>query len=877
MTPERWKKLNLLFQEAVELQGEAREAHLARVCGDDGQLRIEAEQLLAAHEREGSFLDSPIFADAEAIADEDADFLVGRSIGPYKLIRELGRGGMGEVYLAHDARLGRKVAIKLLSAVFTNNAGLVQRFEQEARAASALNHPNILTIHEVGKASTDSGDAHYIVSEFVEGETLRSLMQNDRLDISQATAIASQVASALSVAHEAGIIHRDIKPENVMVRPDSLVKVLDFGLAKLMEQPTLTRGVDTQAPTIDLLSTTPGMILGTVKYMSPEQARGQKVDQRTDIFSLGVMLYEMVAGRRPFEGATTNDVIAALLTAEPPPLSSFAAQTPAELERIINKCLAKDREARCQSAKELMAELKPFGTDSQPEVAADRRRIAPTGARLLSRRWFLIAGVAALLIAGSAWFLYGWRRPAIQPVQIQSLAVLPLENLSGDAEQEYFADGMTDALIGDLAKIGALRVISRTSAMHYKKTKKSLPQIASELKVDVVVEGTVQRFGDQVRIRVQLINAATDAHLWVETYERDLRDVMALQSEVARTIAREIQTRITPAEQARLANRQPVNRKAFDGYLQARYHRNKGSEAELRTAVEHLQSAIRVDPNYAPAYAELARCYNMLSTVLISAQPPMELRRLAEEAARQALALDSGLVEARIELGYVKNYNWDWDGAGRDLKQAVELAPNNAEAHYSYARNLVANGRAQESISEIDYAQKLDPLSVDIGTYRGYALLCARRYDEAIGQFHSVLAMEPNYQRAYWHLGQAYAANRQFDEAIRTYEKLESLSGRTPSMLGFLGECYGLAGRKAEAGRILNELLELSRRRYVTPPAVASVYMGLGDHDGAFAWLEKAYQERSNYMVYLKVFPGADPLRSDPRLDDLLRRIGLTK
>ncbi len=351
MTPERWKKLDALFKEAVELQGEARAAHLAQVCGGDGELRMEAEQLLAAHEREGSFLDSPIFGEVAAVPDDGENALIGRNIGPYKVISELGRGGMGEVYLAQDARLGRKVAIKMLATAFTNNAGLVQRFEQEARAASALNHPNILTIHEVGKASTESGDTHYIISEFIEGETLRSLMQNSRLDISQATAIACQVASALSVAHEAGIIHRDIKPENVMVRPDGLVKVLDFGLAKLMEQPAAIRGVDTQAPTVDRLSTTPGMIMGTVKYMSPEQARGHRVDQRTDIFSLGVMLYEMVAGRRPFEGATTNDVIAALLTAEPPPLSSLDSQAPAELERIIDKCLVKDREARTNRRK----------------------------------------------------------------------------------------------------------------------------------------------------------------------------------------------------------------------------------------------------------------------------------------------------------------------------------------------------------------------------------------------------------------------------------------------------------------------------------------------------------------------------------------------
>lgn len=875
MTPDQWKKLNVLFQEAVELQGEARVAHLAQACGDDGQLRIEVEQLLAAHEREGSFLDSPILADAEAMAADDTDFLVGRRIGPYKLIRELGRGGMGEVYLAQDARLGRKVAVKLLSSVFTNNAGLVQRFEQEARAASALNHPNILTIHGVGKASTDSGDAHYIVSEFVEGETLRSLMQNNRLDISQATAIVGQVASALSVAHEAGIIHRDIKPENVMVRPDGLVKVLDFGLAKLMEQPAAMRGVDTQAPTIDLWSTTPGMIMGTVKYMSPEQARGQKVDHRTDIFSLGVMLYEMVAGRRPFEGATTNDVIAALLTAEPPPLHSVATQAPIELERIIDKCLAKDREARYQSAKELMAALKPIGTDNQSEVAAAWRRIARIGTRLASRRWLVISALAALLIAGLAWFLFWRRTPAIQPAQIKSLAVLPLENLSGDSAQEYLADGMTDALIGDLSKIGSLRVISRTSAMRYKGAKKPLPDIASELNVDAVVEGTVQRSGDRVSIRARLIHARAEQQLWAESYERDFRDALATQSEIARAIAREVQAKLTPAEQARLTNRVAPKRKALDDYLQGRYFFGKGGQ--MTKAIGYFQNAIKEDPTYAPAYAGLAACYNTLGSVVIGELPPPEARRQAEDTAMMALRLDGALAEAHAALGFAYHYGWNWEASEQELKRALEFNPNSSETHNNYSHYLSTIGRVEEAIAEANRAQQLDPLSLYISTQRGFILTNARRYDEAIEQLRRVTELDPNDYRSRWFLGIAYANNRRFAEAIATSEKAVVLSDRVPSTLGVMGMCYGLAGRKAEANKVLDELLELNRRRYVTPVALVLVYIGLGDKDQAFVWLEKAYQERSYFLAYLKVVPLADPLRSDPRFDKLLARIGLTK
>jgi serine/threonine-protein kinase len=905
MKPDRWRQIEHLYHAALERAPDGRAAFLDAASTGDRELRREVESLLAYDEPAANFITSPPDAvAAEMLAAEPAPAFIGSSIHQYRILSSLGRGGMGEVYLAEDTRLRRKVAVKLLPSEFMADAERVRRFEQEARAASALNHPNILIIHEIGKAPTKEGGAHYIVSEFVAGETLRALIERGRLGIHQATAIAEQAACALSAAHQAGIIHRDIKPENVMLRPDGLVKVLDFGLAKLTEEEQGDKGRGGQGdnpfvplspcPPLHLFSsTTPGMVMGTVSYMSPEQARGLRVDHRTDLFSLGVMLHEMVAGRRPFEGETASDVIAAILRAEPPAIGRMRPDVPTELERIVSRMLEKDREARCQSAAELRADLQRVLRRMEAETGETRavttgeqaaeettgkRPVAATGRERRTRRHVWQATVIGLLIVAAIGYVKYFRAsPATTSSEFKSLAVLPLENLSGDPAQEYFADGMTDALIGNLAKIGALRVISRTSAMHYKGARKPLPEIARELNVDVVIEGTVLRSGDRVRIHAQLIQAANDRHLWSETYERDLRDALKLQSEVAQTIAREIQTRITPADQARLTGHREGNREAFDAYLQGRYHRNKGSEAALRTAIAHLQRAIRLDPNYALAYAELARCYNTFSTVLISAQPPLELRRLAEEAAAQALALDGSIVEARLALGHVKNYNWDWRGAEREFKQALELSPNNADVHNHYARFLVANGRAREAIAEIEYAQQLDPLSTDIGTYRGYALLCARRYDEAIRQFQSVLVMDPNYQRAYWHLGQAYAANNQFDEAIRTYETLAALAGRTPSMLGFLGQSYGLAGRRTEANQILNELLELSRRRYVTPPAVASVYMGLGDNDRAFAWLEKAYQERSNYLAYLNVFPGVDSLRPDPRFQELVRRIGLTQ
>jgi len=484
--------------------------------------------------------------------------------------------------------------------------------------------------------------------------------------------------------------------------------------------------------------------------------------------------------------------------------------------------------------------------------------------------------VAPLLLAALAYAFYTREKPP--PPAISSIMVLPLANLSNEPAEEYFADGMTDALIGDLAKLGGLHVISRTSSMHYKGTRKSLPEIAREINVDAVVEGTVQRSGDRVVVRTQLIHAGTDRHLWVETYTRDMRDVLELQSEIAQAVAREVQIQMTPAEQARFTSRRPVSPKAFDSYLQGRYlYWNKRTEENLNKAIELFQNAIKEDASYAPAYVGLADCYNALGAVQVGAFPPIEGRRRAEEAATKALELDSGLADAYSALGYVKLFNWNWAAAEQDFKRAIELNSSYANAHNFYASYLMSHGRVDESIAASNRARELDPFSLSISAQRGFLLENARRYKEAIEQLRAVIAMDPSHYQAYWTLGHTYAANQQFEEAIVASEKAVELSGRAPGALGILGLAYGLAGRKAEATKILNELLELNKHRYVTPAALCNVYIGLGDKDQTFIWLEKAYQERSNYLAYLKVFPILDPVRSDPRFADLVRRIGLAQ
>ena len=522
----------------------------------------------------------------------------------------------------------------------------------------------------------------------------------------------------------------------------------------------------------------------------------------------------------------------------------------------------------------LEAALRPPSSET---LALPEVRTAPVHRTLAARVFRLLPLIlASLALAALVYALViRGKRPPLHPT-VSSIVVLPLENLSGDPAQEYFADGLTDDLIGALAKIGELRVISRTSSMHYKGTKKSLPEIADELKVDAVVEGTVQHSGGRVRIRAQLILATTDRHLWAETYERDVRDVLDLQSEIAQAIAREVRIKMTPDEQARLTPRQPVHPKAYDDYLQGRYlYWNKRTEENLRKAIEYFQSAIREDSTYAPAYVGLADCYNTLGTVMFSALPPIEAMRRSEEAAVKALELDGGLAEAHVALGNARYYNWKWAAAEQEFKRAIELNPNYANAHNAYAHYLISRGRAEEAIAASDRARELDPLSLSFSVQRGFLLENARRYDEAIEQLRRVIAVDPNNYPAYWYLGHTYAANGQIDEAVAASEKAVALSGRAPGALGMLGLVYGLAGRRGEATKVLNELLELNERRYVTPAALANVYIGLGDKDQAFVWLEKAYREHSYYIVFLKVFPIVDPLRSDPRFDDLLRRIGL--
>jgi TolB-like protein/DNA-binding winged helix-turn-helix (wHTH) protein/Tfp pilus assembly protein PilF len=494
-------------------------------------------------------------------------------------------------------------------------------------------------------------------------------------------------------------------------------------------------------------------------------------------------------------------------------------------------------------------------------------------AKRFNKHRIALVVVPVLVLAAIVYVVLTRQRSRSATPAVRSIVVLPFQNLSGDASQDYLVDGVTDALIGDLAQIGALRVISRTSAMHYKGTNKSLPEIAKELNVDAVVEGTVQRSGERVHVRAQLIHAASDSHLWAADYDRDARDILDLQSEVARAIASEVRIKITPAEQRLLVPKRTVARAAIDNYLQGRYFWNRRTEQDIRKAIGYFEAAISADPNYAQAYAGLADSYNQLGTVMIGVMPPSEARRTGEAAARKGLEIDNEVAEAHAALGYENFFNWNWASAEEEFKRSIQLNPNYAIAHSHYGLYLVARERIDEGIAEINRAEELDPLSLSISSSRGF--LNARRYEEAIEQQRRVIAIDPNHYQAHWFLALTYLANGQIDRAIATSEKAVAISNHAPAAVGVLGMAYGAGGRKREANQLANELLQLEKERYVSPMAFVYVYIGLGDKDRAFAWLEKAYQERSNHIAFFKVSPTVDSVRSDVRFGDLLRRIGL--
>jgi serine/threonine-protein kinase len=789
--------------------------------------------------------------------------MIGKTIGHYCVVEKIGEGGMGVVYRAHDTRLDRDVALKLLPSGTLADEAARKRFRKEALALARLNHPNIATIHDFD--TQDSLD--FLVSEYISGLTLSEKLASGPLPEKEIARLGMQLAQGLAAAHEQGVIHRDLKPDNLRLTPDGRLKILDFGLAKLFK-PAASADL-----THSLMETQAGA--GTLPYMAPEQIRGEPIDARTDIYAAGEVLYEMATDQRVFREKLSSRLMDDIVHKAPVSPRALNDRVSPDLERIILKCLEKEPERRYQSAKELDVDLLRLAAPASAPSEPATRPMKTFWQKSATRAGIGLLTLAVLLVALDR---AGWldrlvrRAPA---ARIESLAVLPLENLSRDPEQEYFTEGMTDTLITDLAQIKALRVISRTSVMRYKQTKESLPDIARALHVDAVVEGSVTRSGDRVRITAQLIEAATDRHLWAKSYDGDLRDVLALQSEVAQAIAREIEVKLTPQEQTLLTRSHAVNPEAYQLYLKGRFFWRKFVAGGITKSIEYYQQAIEKDPNYAAAYAGLADSY-ALGSVGGGGMSPAEGMPKARAAAQKAMELDDTLGEAHLSLALVRTYyDWDWAGADQEFRRAIELNPNYAEAHHWYSHYFLAIGRIDNSYQQSIRALELDPLSPDLAWHLGFHYYLAHNYDSAIEQTNKALELDPNSAPARLYLAVAYEQKGMFPQALAELQKARSAVPTSPFGLHRLAHLYALSGNRAEAKKILEQLEELSKHRYVSASSLAVICAGLGDKVAALTWLEKAYEEHAFDLSILKLDPVFDGLRSDPRFRDLVRRLNL--
>jgi serine/threonine-protein kinase len=788
--------------------------------------------------------------------------LIGRTLGHYRVVDKIGEGGMGEVYRAHDERLDRDVAIKVLPAEFAADPERLKRFEREARATAALSHANILAVHDVG---THEG-VPYLVEELLEGESLKDLLGRGRLAQGEALRIAGEIAKGLAVAHEKGIVHRDLKPGNVFLTKDGTVKILDFGLAKLV--PTVP---SSEAETVGQSATGTtalGGVLGTAAYMAPEQARGRPVDQRADVFAFGVVLYEMLTDERPFRGATGTDVMAAILKDEPAALS---ADVPPSVAEVVARCLAKNPDRRYQRAGEIRAALEAVQSGTvlpQPSWLAARP----------SRRWLLAAAVAVAAVVvivglgpgGVARRLFGTAGGG----RSIRMAVLPFANLSGDPEQEYLSDGLTQEMIAQLGRLHpeSLSVIARTSVMRYKKTDTPIDQIGRELGVDYVLEGSAQKEGGRVRVSAQLIQVRDQTQLWANSFEREMAGILALQSDVARNVAGALALKLLPAEQARLAGARAVNPEAYEAYLKGSQHWIKMTKGDLDTAEAYFDLALEKDPDYAPAYA--GRAWVWICRTQMGFAPTSEAVPKAKEAALEAISLDDTLADAHYALATIRVWD-DWDLAAGELefKRAIELDPNNPNGVATYSHFLAITGHVDEAMKEIDRALRLDPFNVAIHALRAMDLLFARRFDEALAEAGKVLAMEPGQPVGIGAQYLALLAKGRSDQALPAIRELYMQVYDLPDLDAVMAKGFSEGGFEGAMRRAADALSVLAAKGEVLPTDIANLYLYAGDTGRALDWLEKGYEAHDPAMPYIGVVPLYDPLRTDPRFQDLLRRM----
>jgi serine/threonine protein kinase/Tfp pilus assembly protein PilF len=888
MDPERWRRIEQLYHSVLRVGPEKRSGLLDHLCSGSGdsELRQEVESLLGYHTEAQGFMETPAFdLAAQQMSREQMRAEIGLEAGTvvshFRVAGRLGAGGMGVVYQAVDLNLGRKVALKFLPDLLARDPAMLDRFRREARSASALNHPNICTVYEV--------DEHegrpFIAMELLEGQPLNQLIAGKPLRIERILGFGDDVADALAAAHARGIIHRDIKPANIFATKDGRAKVLDFGLAK---QLTLATGASTKTAEERSTegATTPGVTVGTYSYMSPEQALGQELDARTDLFSFGVTLYEAATGIQPFRGRTTAEICEGILHRIPTPPLQLNPEVPPRLQEIIEKCLEKNPDLRYQNASEIRTDLRRLKRQSEPAFgsallvneAGPGQSSKPKPKRIARA---VALAMVLLLVLGSAWWLrhafhsraagQSSADPLAVP-EIHSVAVLPLRNLSGDPNQEYFADGTTLELITTLTKISKLRVISWTSVRGYKNTTKTLPEIAKELNVDGVIEGSVERSGDRVKITAQLIDAPKDHGLWADSYNRDLRDILSLQEEVAGAIAREVGVALTPQDQTRLSSVKTVDPEAYRLYLRGQSFLEKWTPDAISLARQSFSKAIEIDPNYGRAYAGLVYTYLLGDKQTMD---PRVANSLARQAATKALALDDTSSDAHVALALVKYLaDWDWPGAEKEFKRAIELNPGDIQAHHMYSHLLLTLGRNQESLRESELYIKADPLSASAHGHLAWYYLCTREYDLAVEQGMETLRYDPNYHDAFTGLGDIYRYKGMPQQALTQYEKASALGGDSLASMQSLRTAYQADGWRGYGRELLQRNLNRAKQGYVSAYDIAKDYALMGDKENVLRYLEQSLA-KGDISVTLNIERDFDFVHADRRYTALLRRMGL--